>query len=485
MKKITLILLALVSFNFGTAQFVEDFSGTAFPPTGWTQYPGTNGLGTTVTWGLNDPATPAFALCLWEDVTGGLAEDWLVTPSVAINATQNVLTFDATDFNQPDFGSVLSIRVSTTSQTDMTTFVEVENLDESELGNNANAVFTGFNVNLAAYINQNVFVAFVLIQDDGDAVAIDNVEFIAGAAAVPGVANTPTPADMATGVAVDLTDVNGDGAPDNSVLFGWAPDSSLGSVAPDDYQILLGDSPTTLASLGVAPATITLPTRITGLVYNTTYFWQIIPRNTAGPAVNAPIWSFTTEVGAISAPNDVTTPTPADMATNVVIDAANTNAVTIAWTAATTGDAAESYVLLLGNSPSTLNVLGATPNLTVNLTNMLAGTTYFWQVQPRNVGGTNTTTPVWQFTTAGTASVDDQVNNLFTISPNPASDFINIQSNEVIANVTIYNGLGQLISDNVEVQNNQIKVNTLSAGLYLLKLDTDKGSTDTIQFIKK
>ncbi|PQJ31838.1 hypothetical protein BST92_07815 [Nonlabens arenilitoris] len=487
MKKITLILMALVSFNFGSAQFLEDFNGAgaAFPPAGWAVYDGANGLGTTVQWAQAGTDPEFRAQCLWEAVAAGqTAEDWIVSPLIPINSTQNVLVFDATDLNQGDFGSELSIRISTTSQTDTTSFVEVENLTEAELGNNASAVFTSFNVNLAAYLNQSVYIAFVHLQNDGDAITFDNVEVIQGAANPPGPAMTPTPADSATGVVIDTNDNNADGSPDNSILFAWAPDNTLGSVSPDEYEILLGDSPTTLVSLGTAPATITLPISINGFLYNTTYYWQVIPKNTAGSATNNPVWSFTTEVGNVNAPDAVTTPTPADMATNVIIDTANNNAVAFAWVDATTGDAPESYVFLLGDSPTTLNALGTTANASVNITGMLTGTTYYWQVQPRNVGGTNTAGPVWQFTTEGTASVDDQIANLFTLSPNPATDVLNIKTDEVITKATIYNGLGQVISENVKSNNNQIKINTLSAGLYLLKLDTDNGS-QTVQFIKK
>ncbi|MGJ8683377.1 MAG: choice-of-anchor J domain-containing protein [Nonlabens sp.] len=487
MKKITLILMALVSFNFGTAQFLEDFNGAgaAFPPAGWAVYDGANGLGTTVQWAQAGTDPEFRAQCLWEAVTPMMsAEDWIVSPLIPINSTQNVLLFDATDLNAGEFGSELSIRISTTSQTDTTTFVEIENLNEAELGNNTNAVFTSFNVNLAAYLNQSVYIAFVHVQNDGDAITFDNVEVVQGAASVPGNANTPTPADMATGIIIDTSDANADNVPDNSIQFGWMADGSLGAVAPDEYEFLLGDSPTTLVSLGTVPATTTLPIAIRGFFYNTTYYWQIIPKNTAGPATNNPVWSFTTEMGTITAPDAAINPFPADMATNVPIDTANSDQVTFLWSAAATGDAPEAYGFFFGTDPAALNSLGSTTATTVDLTNMLPGTTYYWQLQPRNVGGINTTGPVWQFMTEGTASVNDQVENLFTISPNPTTDFLNIQTEEIINNVTIYNGLGQLITENVEVKNNQIKVNTLSAGLYLLKLDTDNGS-QTVQFIKK
>lgn len=172
------------------------------------------------------------------------------------------------------------------------------------------------------------------------------------------------------------------------------------------------------------------------------------------------------------------------MATNVAIDAANSNSVAISWTAATTGDAPENYRVLLGDSPSTLNSLGITTNTAVSLTNMNSGTTYFWQIQPRNVGGDNTTGPVWQFTTEGTASVDDQSKILFTLSPNPTTDFLNIQTDETIVNGTIYNGLGQVIKDKVDFTNNSVNVSSLATGLYLLKVETAIGS-QTVQFIKE
>ncbi len=485
MKKITLILMALVSFNFGSAQYLQDFNGAgaAFPPAGWIVFNGSNGLGTVELWEQGGTDPEFYAISSYETlVAPQISEDWLVSSLIPINSTQNALVFDATDFNAPDYGSTVSVRVSTTSQTDETTFTEIASFNETDLG--GNAIFTSLNASLAAYLNQSVYIAFVHVQTDGDFIALDNVEVVQGAANPPGAATTPTPADMATGVIVDTSDANADGSPDNSILFAWAPDNSLGSVAPDEYEILLGDSPTTLVSLGTAPATVTLPISISGFLYNTTYYWQVIPKNTAGSATNNPVWSFTTEVGNVSAPDAVTTPTPANMATNVVIDTSNSDAVAFAWADATTGDAPESYVFLLGDSPTTLNALGSLANTSVNITGMLTGTTYFWQIQPRNVGGTNTAGPVWQFTTEGTASVDDQIANLFTLSPNPATDVLNIQIDEVITNATIYNGLGQVITENVKSNNNQININTLSAGLYLLKLDTDSGS-QTVQFIKK
>lgn len=72
------------------------------------------------------------------------------------------------------------------------------------------------------------------------------------------------------------------------------------------------------------------------------------------------------------------------------------------------------------------------------------------------------------------------------IFPNPVNDILNIESSEttVIKSIGVYNTLGQLIID-VEkpADNKELNVSQLSAGNYLLKIDTEKG-TNTQKFIK-
>jgi hypothetical protein len=201
MKKITLLLMAILSFNFGSAQFTEDFNGTTFPPAGWVIYPGANGLGTAVTWTQQGTAPDLDARCIWEAVTPAtaIAEDWIVTPLIPVNAMQDELKFNARDFNTPDYGSTLSIRVSTTSQTNTTTFTEIANYNEAALGANTGPV--DFVIDLSAYLNSSVYIAFIHLNNDGDAVAIDDVSVDgAPACAIPNTLNltdfTSTTADV-------------------------------------------------------------------------------------------------------------------------------------------------------------------------------------------------------------------------------------------------------------------------------------------------
>ena len=177
MKKITLLILTLCFSAMSYAQFPESFDGGASIPAGWAVFPGANGLGTVESWQIND--TNDYAFVIWEAVTAGqTAEDWIVTPQVAITSSNNLLTFDMTDFNAPDYGSEVTVRVSTdASQTNIAGFTDIL-LTIDELDTNGGA-FQPWNVDLSAYIGSSIYVAFVMEGNDGDAWGLDNVDFTA------------------------------------------------------------------------------------------------------------------------------------------------------------------------------------------------------------------------------------------------------------------------------------------------------------------
>jgi len=80
--------------------------------------------------------------------------------------------------------------------------------------------------------------------------------------------------------------------------------------------------------------------------------------------------------------------------------------------------------------------------------------------------------PTWILLSTTVAAVNS--NNLinFNVYPNPANDVINIQTENLIKNVAIYNILGKLVyTNNVETVN----VSSLDAGIYLIKVETEKG----------
>ncbi|GAK99129.1 hypothetical protein JCM19314_3160 [Nonlabens ulvanivorans] len=294
---------------------------------------------------------------------------------------------------------------------------------------------------------------------------------------------------MATNVAIDPADNNADGSPDNSVPLSWVPDTT-GSPATE-YDIYYGTDPTMLNNLTAATTYTATSVSITGNLYATTYYWQIVAINGSGSSTSNPIWSFTTAAASGTAPSNATTPTPTDGATMVVIDTADAdadgspdNAVDIAWVQDATGQQPNAYTIRLGDSPTTLQTLTTTfTGMAARFVNQSAGTTYYWQVVPTNNGVEAVNQPIWSYTTAGTASVEDDSINFFTISPNPANSIINIITDENINSVDLYNALGQKVLEDITIINNQINITDVHSGIYFLRATSNLG-VQTVQIIK-
>ncbi len=66
-------------------------------------------------------------------------------------------------------------------------------------------------------------------------------------------------------------------------------------------------------------------------------------------------------------------------------------------------------------------------------------------------------------------STDDVFASRFSVYPNPSSDVLNIRTNENVDKVELYNTLGQSII-NKNTATNQININEVKAGIYLLRI---------------
>ena len=149
------------STSTNSAILDEDFD-RSFPPPGWTTFIGKNGIGEAENWILRFSSTAAVEP---EDVSGGLAEDWLVTPSLRPNAENNTFTFDAEQDSDGDQGSVYSVRVSTKSQDNPDDFEIVQTYTEADLGTEDSTTLTA---DLSAYQGQDIYVALVMENDNGN-----------------------------------------------------------------------------------------------------------------------------------------------------------------------------------------------------------------------------------------------------------------------------------------------------------------------------
>jgi len=86
-----------------------------------------------------------------------------------------------------------------------------------------------------------------------------------------------------------------------------------------------------------------------------------------------------------------------------------------------------------------------------------------------------------------TLGISETNSNQFILYPNPASDYIRIQLTDMqseIASVKIYDYQGRMVSD-VKIQENQIDIQSLSAGNYMMVLQNSNGEKFSQKFVKK
>lgn len=276
MKKITFLLLFLTITFSVKAQFPEGFDNGVLP-TGWTTFIGTNGLGTVQNWAVEGTTNP-FMICRDENA-GGVTEDWLVSPSTGITATNSLLSFyEQTIYSQAYEPASMSIRVSASSPTDISTFTSLSSLSATEVFNGTKSR----TVDLSAYEGQTIYIAWVLEQNYGDGWLIDDIILSNQNASAPNVAENLAPAEGATNVAVDPTDM--------SIAISW--DAPSTGDAATEYEIHWGS---VSGALEVLAANYPATSAVVGPVsYNTTYFWKIVPVNAGGAAAGALEMSLTT-----------------------------------------------------------------------------------------------------------------------------------------------------------------------------------------------
>ncbi|MHC4620916.1 MAG: fibronectin type III domain-containing protein, partial [Planctomycetota bacterium] len=203
--------------------------------------------------------------------------------------------------------------------------------------------------------------------------------------AAPGQASNPSPANVATDVAVnaDLSWTAGAGAASHDVYFGTS--------SPGSYQ---GNQTATTFDTGT-------------MANDTIYYWRIDEINAAGTTTGT-VWSFTT---IVAAPGQASSPSPGNGATDVAVNAE------LSWTA---GSGATSHDVYFGtSSPGTFQ--GNQAATTFDTGTMSNDTTYYWRIDEVNAGGT-TTGAVWNFTTIVAAPGQAS-------SPSPASAATDVDIN--------------------------------------------------------
>lgn len=192
-----------------------------------------------------------------------------------------------------------------------------------------------------------------------------------------------------------------------------------------------------------------------------------------------------------TAPDAVTTPTPANGAEEVAIDTSAVPDLVIPfeWLAASTGDPATSFDINLGVTP-TGDDIGTVRDFNTGGRIRFAweySTLYYWSIDAVNIAG-STPSAVWSFTTEANPSLSVDKNSavIFSVYPNPVKDKVKIITKFQLDTIEVVNQLGQQVlklNANSEV-NNTLDLDFLDSGIYYIKVNADN-KTQTVKIIKQ
>jgi len=200
----------------------------------------------------------------------------------------------------------------------------------------------------------------------------------------PSVPSDPTPGDLATDVSIDQllawtasTDTEGE-----TVTY----DVYFGTVNPPVTQVVTNGDSTTYD-----PVT---------LDYDSTYYWQVVSRDTYNNTAQGDVWSFT--VVANGAPDIPNGPTPLDAATDVSI---NQN---LAWAESEDGEnEVVTYDLFFDTvTPPVTQVITDGDSINFEPGVLDYDSTYYWQVFAKDTYGNTSEGPIWSFTVVANGMPD-------------------------------------------------------------------------------
>ncbi|MFH1227402.1 MAG: putative Ig domain-containing protein [Planctomycetota bacterium] len=176
---------------------------------------------------------------------------------------------------------------------------------------------------------------------------------------------SPTPADSAANVSI-------------TTQLAWASAEDATS-----YDVYFGTAnPPPLSQTGTTATTYNPG----ALEFTTIYYWRIDSKNSAG-ITTGQVWSFTTKNPA--PPAQVTSPNPANGATNVPIT------TTLTWATATD---ATSYDVYFGTTTTAWAPITNTVLTSFSSSVLQYSTIYYWRIDSKNSGGT-TAGVAWSFQT--------------------------------------------------------------------------------------
>jgi hypothetical protein len=250
------------------------------------------------------------------------------------------------------------------------------------------------------------------------------------------------------------------------------------------YHLQLATNPTFSTTI-INDSTMTDTSRaITGLAFNTPYYWRVRARNSNGTSGWSEAWTFRT---AIAPPATPTLVSPPNNAINLP------DSLTLQWGIVIGATSFQLQVSVDSLFATTL-INDSTITVTQRNITVSSGTRYYWHVRARNAGGPGAYSATWNFTTVVTSVLDRPgMPSEFVLSqnyPNPFNPSTVIEfalPHESIVTLGIYNLLGERVAQLVEEKKPAgyysvtFNARGLATGLYFYKLQAGDPSAGSGQ----
>ncbi|SHH36569.1 T9SS-dependent choice-of-anchor J family protein [Winogradskyella jejuensis] len=170
-----LLLLVVTGLQSQTTIIEEGFESGIFPPTGWATFRGVDDVGPANDWTTSTDAYTGnlAAFSRYANSNIGVAEDWLVTPLIDLtNASNTVLSFFSKENFNTEYASRYDVRISTISQTTHADFSTIATYSDFTLD------YEQIIINLSAYDGQQIYIAFVHIDEYQDDWLLDDISIL-------------------------------------------------------------------------------------------------------------------------------------------------------------------------------------------------------------------------------------------------------------------------------------------------------------------
>ncbi|UFH31984.1 choice-of-anchor J domain-containing protein [Chryseobacterium sp. C-71] len=485
----------------GFSQWTENFDAGTTLPAGWAVINdgGANGW----VFGVPDfgsAQTPTNVATLTYDATAH--DDYLITKAITVTAgVSDRLSFFVKS-RSSTFLENYEVLLSTTDQT-KPAFTTVLQATQK-----APSVWTEKTFSLSAYVGQTVYVAIHATDTDQWQIYADTFKVDSAPTVVPTCTSFTTPTNGAVGVNVDG-------------ILNW---TSVASAT--GYKVKVGTTTGGSDIVNNVDAGNVITYNITGnLNASTVYYATITPYNAVGDAVGCSEISFTTMAppanddcanavmltlgsnfaqNAISGSTSASTNTPALTASclftpsnvggnvwyKVVVPASGSLTIE---TAGVAGSSLTDTVISVFSDCTGATSLGCDDDTgtdafsKLELTSQTPGATLYisvWKFGTATSGDGAFNISAYDASVLATSDAAQVKNNKLTAYPNPFADVLNISDVKNVKSISVIDIAGRVVKT-IEKPSSALQLGGLKSGLYMVVLNMNDGSQQTIKAIKK